>query len=777
VFSLGAVIYYAATGDELWGTGSAAAIVYRIVHDRPDLRDLPSDLHELVNRCLEKDPAKRPALTAVLARFGDPELMAATDSGSSMVSGSAPRGQDWRWQPSGLSPAQVPAVPYGFAGRAAELRWLETLLPKGPAEASGESPSRPLVVITGTAGVGKTALAIRFARQAGPHFPDGQLYVNLHGFGPASAPVSPRTALQGFFDALGVPSRHIPSGLEAQSALLRSLLDGKRMLLLLDNAHDADQVRPLLPGSSGAMVVVTSRSQLTGLVVADGARPLALGVLDAEEAAELLARRLGGERVTAEPDAVATLVRQCAGLPLALGVTCARAVTRPRARLADLTAELADARGRLDALSTGEVTTDLRAVFSWSIDKLSVPAARTFRLLGLHPGPEVTAAAVASLTATPLPRARAALAELTRASLLTEESVGRFGCHDLLRAYAAEQAATTLSDAERDLARRRAIDHYLRTAAAAAARLYPGRGRIALPSPLDGVVAEEFDGEEAYEAALAWFSAEHRVLHNMLDQAAAHHDDEQCWKLAWYWTPPLKRRGRTGEVLTVQSTALRAAERLADTEALAHVHYDLGHVSVRLGDYSGADKHLRRSLGLYTQLGDHAGIGQVRHGLAILRGEQNRYEEALEHSLESLRLRRSLSDRSAVAYSENGVGWIQAHLGQHDEALRHCHQALEIHRETGSRSGLADTLDSIAYIYTERADYQQALAYYEQALAMYRLIEDPDSEARCLLSIGDTQLALRQPDDALRSWEQALALLSRIPGADTRDAAARITRE
>ncbi len=453
-------------------------------------------------------------------------------------------------------------------------------------------------------------------RPAGrPAFPDGQLYVNLRGFDPASAPMQPGTALQWFFDALGVSAMNVPSALEARSALLRTLLDGKRMLLLLDNAHDADQVRPLLPGSPGCMVLVTSRSQLTGLVV-EGARPVPLDVLDAREAAELVVGRLGAERAEGESAAVAAIVEHSAGLPLALSVTCARAVARPALRLADLAAELADARGRLDALRTGEETTDLRAVFSWSADKLSGQAARMFRLLGLHHGPDISAAAAASLAAVALAEARTALAELTRASLLTEDVAGRFGCHDLLRAYAAELAATTLDADERDLASLRVLDHYVRTAHAAAARLYPARGQVPLPAPLDGVTAEEFSGPDAYDAALAWFAAEHRVLHNVIEQAAAQRQDEYCWKLAWDWAPLLKRRGRLHELLAVQRTAVLAAGRLGDRDALAHVHYELGHVSGRLGDYESADEHLRQALDLFTDLGDLVSVGRVRHGLA-----------------------------------------------------------------------------------------------------------------------------------------------------------------
>ena len=672
------------------------------------------------------------------------------------------------------SPAQLPPEPAGFVGRAAELDWLRALLP-GASCGPGEVPqASSIALITGTAGVGKTTLAIRFARRVGPRFPDGQLYVNLRGFDPASAPMQPGTALQWFFDALGVPAVNVPSAREAQSALLRTLLDGKRMLLLLDNAHDADQVRPLLPGSPGCMVLVTSRSQLTGLVV-EGARPVPLDVLDAREAAELVASRLGAERAEAESAAVAAIVEHSAGLPLALSVTCARAVASPALRLADLAAELADARGRLDALQTGEKTTDLRAVFSWSADKLSESAARMFRLLGLHHGPDISAAAAASLAGIPLAAARTALAELTRASLLTEDAAGRFGCHDLLRAYAAELAAANLSAAERDLAGRRALDFYARSAHAAASRLFPANGQVLLPAPaVEGVTPEEFSGPGAYDAAVNWFDAEDRVLRNVIEQAAARCEDELCWKLAWYWAPILNRRGRMHEALAVQGTAVLAAGRLGDRDALAHVHCELGRINGRLGDYAASDEHLRQSLDLFTELGDLASVGRVRFGLAALLTEQDRYDEALDYAVEALRLRRSLEDSAEIASSENAVGWILAHLGQPDAALWYCRRALAVHQEAGSRSGIADTLDSIAYAYGQRADYEQSIAHYRQAQEMYHLLGDLQCEALSRIRLGDIQLAAGQADAARDSWEQALALLRQVPWADTGEATRRL---
>jgi DNA-binding SARP family transcriptional activator len=664
-------------------------------------------------------------------------------------------------------PAQAPPDAAGFAGRAAELRRLNTLLPAAAGEA-------PVVVVTGTAGVGKTTLAVRFARQVAPRFPDGQLYVNLRGFDPSGAPTEPSAALRVFFEALGVPPPQVPATLEAQTGLFRSLLEGRRMLVLLDNARSTEQVRPLLPGSPGCMVVITSRSQLTGLVAAEGARPLPLDVLSAAEARELLSRRLGPERVAAEPDAAAELIGQCAGLPLALSVTCARAVTRPGKALADLAAELRDARARLDALETGDMLTDLRAVFSWSYCRLSQPAARMFRLLGVHPGPDVSTAAAASLAGLPAARARAALAELVRASLLTEDSAGRLGCHELLRAYAAEQAVAGESEAERAAARRRLLDHYVRTARAASVRLYPAIGHVDLPPAPPDAAGDEF---ASYEAALTWFGAEHRVLHAVLAMAAADPDlDGYCWTLAWYWSPILNRRCQLHELAALQRTALSCAERLGDPVGLAHVHYELGQVIARLGDFPAGYEHLSWALELFTQLGDLASIGQVRHGLALLLNWQERYVEALEHATEALRLHRAFADPAVVAYSENAVGWIYAHLGRHAVALRYCRRALELHRKAGSRSGAADTLDSIGYVYIGLADYEQATAHYEQALEIYRDIGDPENQCSSLIGLGDAQLAAGLPALARHSWEQALAVLTRVPGVDARKVRARLAR-
>jgi tetratricopeptide (TPR) repeat protein len=555
----------------------------------------------------------------------------------------------------------------------------------------------------------------------------------------------------------------VPATLEQQTALFRSLLDGKRMLLLLDNAQSTEQVRPLLPGSPGCMVLITSRSQLTGLVAAEGARPLPLDLLSPSEAEELLTRRMGPDRVAAEPAAATELIEQSARLPLALSVTCARAVTRPGVALADLAAELRDARGRLDALVTDDVTTDLRAVFSWSYQRLSARAARMFRLLGLHPGPDIAVAAAASLAGITVTAARAALAELTSASLLTEDRSGRFGCHELLRAYAAERAAADETGDERETARCRLLDHYVRTARAGCARLYPGRGQVQPPPGKPHVTPEEFT---SYEAVLGWFAAEHRVVRAVHAMAAESGRDDWCWTLAWYWSPILLRRGQVAEVAALQRTALGCALRLRDPVALAHVHYELGHVGGRLGDFDEGHAHMAQALDLFVMLDDRVNIAQARHGLSLLLMKQERYTEALEHAKEALRLRRSFADPAVVAYSENAVGWFYAHLGQYTEALRHCGHALELHRESGSRSGAADTLDSIAYVYDQLGERGQALAHYEQALDIYRGIGDPEGEGRTLVMLGDVHLAAGDRPAAEHSWHLAVAVLSGIRDAD-----------
>jgi Helix-turn-helix domain/NB-ARC domain len=354
-----------------------------------------------------------------------------------------------------VAPRQLPAVVAHFTGRAEELRGLDRL---AALPGNGTGGAVRISAIDGMAGVGKTALALHWAHGHADQFPDGQLYLNLRGFDPSGTPVPAATAVRRLLEALSAPDLHVPADPDAQLDLYRSLLADRRVLLLLDNASDAEQVRPLLPGAAGCLVLITTRTQLTDLIALDGAIPLTVDVLTAEEARELLARRLGparmeaeraeAERAEAERAAAGELIELCARLPLALNIAASLAVTRPRVPLALLAGELRDTRQRLDLLSTGNGAANLRAVFSWSYRALSAPAARMFRLLGVQPGPDISTAAAASLAALDRDQARRTLGELTAAHLLTEHVPGRFSLHDLLRDYAAERAEAAARPAQ-----------------------------------------------------------------------------------------------------------------------------------------------------------------------------------------------------------------------------------------------------------------------------------------------------------------------------------------
>jgi DNA-binding SARP family transcriptional activator len=655
-------------------------------------------------------------------------------------------------------PAQVPLEVAGFAGRAAELTALEALIPRGIGQTAV-----PVVLVTGTAGVGKTALAIRFARRAAVHFPDGRLYVNLRGFDPSGSPMEPADALGGFFHALSVPARRVPESLDAQTGLFRSLLEGRRMLVVLDNARTADQVRPLLPASPGCMVVVTSRSPLAGLVAAEGARPLALGVLTEAEARQVLTGRLGAAPVAAEPQAAGELIRLCAGLPLALSVASARAAGSPALSLAELVTELGDAGIRLDALDVGDTTTDVRGVFSWSYRQLSGPGARMFELLSLHPGPDLTVAAAASLVGAPLATARGAIAELISTSLLTEHSPGRFAFHDLLRAYAAEQARLTGSDDGLRAAQRRLLDYYMRAAHAAIARMYPARHGAHVPAPLQETRQEDFT---TYTSALAWLEAEHQVLLAAAAHAEAIGEHLFCWQLCWTLAPYLHRHGLMREYLASGRLGLTAAQAVGDPAMLGRSLNDLAHAIARTRAYEDAHDLLDQASDLFTGLGDRLNLAQVHHTRSLVLSYQDRSEEALAQARQGLRIREELADLTGAGYAENVIAWSLVRLGLFRDALEHGGRSVALLRQSDSRTGLADALDTVGRAHGGIGDHFQAIACLQDAVDVYQEIGDPTGERTSLIALGDEQHAIGDRHAARESWEQALGLVGDHPFAE-----------
>ena len=651
-----------------------------------------------------------------------------------------------------LVPRELPAPVPHFAGRAAELAALTRLL-----DLAGEGMPGTVVIsaIGGTAGVGKTALAVYWAHQIAHRFPDGQLYVNLRGFDPSGAPMTPGQAICKFLAALGVPADQIPADLDAQACRYRSALAGRRMLIVLDNARDADQVRPLLPASGACLAVVTSRSRLTGLVAMEAARPLSLDVLSEEEARELLVRRLGREQIAADPAAADELIKLCARLPLALAIAAARGATHPGLSLAALAAELRDAHGQLDSLDAGDAATNIRAVFSWSCQNLSAPAARMFRLLGVHPGPDISAHAAASLAGIGRDKSRAVLGELSRVSLIAEHVSGRFAFHDLLRAYAAEQATVIDGDAACQAATHRVLDHYVHSANAAARLLYPARGALALGPPCRGAAPEQFAG---YRPAWAWLDSEYLVLIAATRLAGYAGFDAHAWHLPWSLSEFLDRRGHRQDWAATQRIALAAARRAGDLDGQCRAHRDLGYACAGLGCFDEAHTHLSRALDLCHQLGDQAALARVHYARARLFEMQGDQRRALGEAGQALELYRAAGHRGGEGRALNAVGWYHALLGEHRGAAAFCEQAIAVLRDLGDRAGEADAWDSLGYARHHLGRHADALACYQRAVDPYRDLGDLGSQAQALTRMGDTHHAAGSPVAARAAWRQALAI-------------------
>ncbi|MFB9909639.1 ATP-binding protein [Allokutzneria oryzae] len=664
-------------------------------------------------------------------------------------------------------PRQLPSDVVGFVGRATELGRLDSML-----HTAGREQSAVVIsAVSGTAGVGKTALAVHWAHRVADHFTDGQLYVNLRGFDASGAMVEPAEAVRGFLDALGVPPQRIPADVDAQVGLYRSLVAGRRMLVMLDNARDADQVRPLLPGTAGCLVVVTSRNQLTSLMATHNAHPLSLDLLSATEAEQLLAGRLGRTRTAAEADAVAAIIDHCARLPLALAVVAARAATRPTFPLSALVAELREADGNLDGLAGTEPSTDVRSVFSWSYQALSPGAARAFRLLGLHWGAEFGLAGVASLTGLPTATARQLLTELTGAHLITENLTGRYTFHDLLRDYAAQQTSTIDSADERTAAVLRLRDHYLHTAYLAALLFYPQRRPIELPASQPGTTRTELAD---LGQALTWFTQEHATVVAAARQALAQGHLAHAWRLAWALSDFLDRSGHWSEQAEVQRTALTAADQLGDLQAQAHARRGLARACSRLGAYQDTYTHLSAALEVLEELADTAGQAHIHLNFTETLLLEGKPAEALAHAMTALELSSAIDDRVGRSVALNGIGWCHALLGDYEQTLAFCGQALEVHVELGARSYEANALDSLGYAHQHLGHHAEAVDCYQRAATINRELGDQINLAEALTHLGEAQLAAGEVDAAHHAWSGALTALDTIDSPDAEQLRARL---
>ncbi len=690
----------------------------------------PTDRFDVLVSLLDTTPAERGALATARDRVQENRMQESQHRVST---------PDWP------VPRQLPANGFKFAGRDAELARLDAM-----ARDAGT-----IAVLSGTAGVGKTALAVHWAHRMVKRFPDGQLYVNLRGFEAGGVPKKPEEAVRGFLEAFGISAQNIPANATVQFDLYRSLLANRRALVILDNARDAEQVRPLLPGSPGCMTVVTSRNDLTSLVAVDGAHSLILDLLPVGEARQLLAHRLGAQRVSAEPQIVDEVVSRCARLPLALAIAAARASARPTFPLAQLALELRTAQGSLDPFSGGDDTSaDARVAFSCSYRHLSATAALLFRLMGVHPGPDVATPAAASLAGVGLADVRSALAELTRAHLLNEHAPGRYTFHDLLRAFAAEQA----SRPEREEALRRLHGHYLHTAHAAALLLYPQRDPLELGSAPDGV--EQLADREQ---ARAWFEREHRVLLALVRESG-------CWRLAWSVSDYLDWRGHWHDLETVQTLALECSLRTGDRVGQAHAHRNLARAQVRLGRLDDAHAHLTQAIAVAREAGETLTEATSHLGISLVLERRADHRRALHHSELALELFRSCGHQVGQAKSLNAIGWYHSLLGESEEALRHCEQAVALQLTIGSLIDLASTLDSLGYAQHNLGRYGEAAESYRRAVELYREVGDRYHEADTLIHLSDAHLAAGAKGRAARAWQEALDILDdlhhpRVPAA------------
>ena len=770
-----------------------------------------SDLERGVNRTAHKDTAKlladalgleepvhrlfvaaargRASVTEVLAaRAEAPVALAAV----ALATSPEPAAVAGPSASPGPVPHELPADVDAFTGRVAELAELDWLLP--PAGQGPGAKTGPVVIsaVSGTAGVGKTALAVRWAHRVADSFPDGQLYVNLRGYDP-DQPVTPGEALASFLRSLGIAGSEIPLSEAERAAFYRSAVAGKRLLIMLDNAATVEQVRPLLPGSASVMVVVTSRDALAGLVALDGARRLDVGLLSATDAAALL-RNLIGKRAEADPAATDALVGLCARLPLALRVAAELAVHRQETPLAELAAELADLEDRLELLDAGgDPRGAVASVFSWSYRHLAPAAARMFRLLGLHPGGHWDRYAAAALTSTTVPEARRLLGVLARAHLIQAASTGRYEMHDLLRAYAVSLAVTLDEDESRQAALSGLFDYYLAACATATSSLVGGE-QPQPPSPSQTRLGIPDLGDRA--TARAWLDTELATLPAVTAHTAGHGWPHHTIRLA----DTLRRYlygDHNAEGLTIHLHALNAARDCGDRAAQAHALTTIGCLHDRQSSHEIAADYHQQALTLARDIGDRRVEARALGNLAIAHDEQGRYRQAADLYRQALTIFRELGDQMAEAMAlanlgevcyrqgsyqeaadlQKEVSTLLREIGQHpmpglliqfaelgyrqsryQQAAGLLRQALAGSREVGDQASEAEALTRLGEIANRQGHHDQAAAYHQQALVKFRETGDRDGEADALNGAGETLLAIGQPEQARTCHTTALTL-------------------
>ena len=730
----------------------------------------PTDRFDALIRLLGATPAEQGALATVRDRIEERRRV---------LPGRPPAGASDEGAPLVPVPRQLPADVSAFVGRADEIAELDARLGAG-------GSAVVISAVSGTPGVGKTTLAVRCAHRVAERFPDGQLYIDLRGYGP-EPPVAPDFALGAFLRSLGLAAAEIPQDTSERAAYYRTLLADRRMLVVLDNARSVDQVRPLLPGTASSAVIVTSRDDLAGLVARDGATRVDLDVLPGPEAAALL-RTLIGPRVDAEPEAAAALAERCARLPLALRIAAEIAMAHPEKTLAEMLDDLADERRRLDLLdAAGDRRTAVRAVFSWSYQQLSPGAARAFALIGSHPGRDIDPYAVAALAGTDLATALSYVDELRRAHLIETAAPRRHTMHDLLRAYAAECLAESNED---ESSMTRLLDFITFTAASAVRTLFPHDSAPALARPTTEVPAVD-----SPELASRWLDEQRANLVAVVGHAAGHGHRQHAADLSRILWRYLEVGGHYQDALAVHGGAATVADQAEGGAAVlanlgntywwlgayrdALVYFErslaghreagdgdgearalarIGVVYERLGDYGTATGYMRQAQDAYHRLGNRHGEGAQLVNLGAVQRRLGHHEEAAEHERRAADMFHELGDARLEGYALGNLGAVYSLLGRDDEAIAHLETALVRCRDTGDRGGEGSALGALGAAYARMKRFGEALDHLHPALAIAREISDRGVETETLNTLGETLRAMEQPGPALERHRAALAL-------------------
>jgi tetratricopeptide (TPR) repeat protein len=645
----------------------------------------------------------------------------------------------------GLLPRDVPQ----FTGRQAELARLIALADGGQVA---------VTVIGGTGGVGKTTLAVHAAHQLLEQFPDGHLYADLRGYTEGQVPVEPGEALDVFLRRLGVPTEQLPVDIDERAGMYRSLLAKRRMLVLLDNAGSEAQVRRLLPGTGGSLVLITSRSFLPAL---DADERISLDVLPVKEATEMLAGIIGTARATAEPEAVSRVAQWCGWLPLALRIAGQVMAAHPTWPVRRLERMLADERERLASLKVGDL--HIRVTFEVSYRQLPYDDARMFRLLSLHPGPSFSVLSAATLAGIEPEDAEPILGRLADVYLITDDGFGRLGLHDLLRLFARETCEGVDEQAARDAAAERLVYYYAVLTMGLASSLTQQ-----LPADAKRLGTELL----APNDALAVFEAERASLLPVVYLAMRLGKHEDVLSLCQFIAPGLTALRYFDDDLAISEAGVSAARHIgvgAEGGALVN----LGESHRRLGHFQESMDYSQQALTIFRSMGDRYGEGVALNNLGLAFVELRQLEEAVQCFEHSIAIQREIRDRHGEGQTLINLGAVYRGLGHIQDAIACYERALTIFQETGDRHGEAQTLNNLGNAYADLRQFEKAVNWVEQAIAIYRETGDRYGEGAGYKNLGVTYRELRQPDRAAACWRQAAAILRDI-GED--DEAARLER-